>query len=195
VRCFFLFIPEVPLTGCIRNRLCGQVGYPPLLNGARVDFNTALQPRKKTTATELDRFDNTKKSSPWCDIELETSEAMADVLETAPDQSAWWKDTRNRLPEPWWRFLYLLFHRDPGLDGLRAEHDGIIQRFRHYILLMTHDPIRKHGTRALALIERKPKIVKLFMVMDAYSPVIQMQFKGLYSLHLVMYGRHGGHGV
>jgi hypothetical protein len=129
-----------------------------------------------------------KKLSPWCDIKLETSEAMANMLETAPDQLAWWKDTRNRLAELWWRFLYLLFHCDPGLDGLHAERDGIIQRFRNYILLMTHDPICKHGTRALVLIERKPKIVKLFMVMDVYSPVIQMQFKGLYSLHPIMYG-------
>ena len=137
------------------------MGQPPLLKGVRVEFNTALQSKKRTTAIEIDRFDNSNKPSPWCDVELETSEAMAEVLERAPDQSAWWKNTQNRLPETWCRFAYLLFHRDPSLDGLPAEHDAIIQRFRKYILMMTHDPIRKHGTSALALIDRKPEIVKL----------------------------------
>jgi len=40
---------------------------------------------------------------------------MTEVLKKAPDQSALWKDKKNRLPEPWWQFLYLLFHRDAGL--------------------------------------------------------------------------------
>jgi len=51
---------------------------------------------------------------------------MTEVLKKAPDQSALWKDKKNRLPEPWWRFLYLLFHRDAGLGGLHAERNGII---------------------------------------------------------------------
>jgi len=41
---------------------------------------------------------------------------MTEVLKKAPDQSALWKDKKNRLPEPWCQqFLYLLFHRDAGL--------------------------------------------------------------------------------
>ncbi len=91
-------------------------------------------------------------------MELEASEAMVALIKRAPNQSAGWKRTTNRLPEPWWQFAHLLFHRDPMLNKLPAERDAIIQRFRKHILLMTHDPVRKNGARALALIDGKPSI-------------------------------------
>jgi hypothetical protein len=138
------------------------VGEPPLLKGVKVEFNTAPRSKKNLTASEVDRFDDSSKPSARCDIELETSEAMAEVLKRAPDQSAGWKNSGNRLPEPWWRFAYLLFHRDSSLDELPAECDRIIRIFRKHILVMTHDPIRKNGARALALIDRKPEHAKLW---------------------------------
>ena len=106
---------------------------------------------------------------------------MNEVLKKAPDQTTWWKDKHDRLPEPWWRFLYLHFHRDPGLGGLDAEYNGIIRRFRNYVLVMSHSPVHKHAASALALVDRKPKI---FMPIAAYSPVIQNQFKGPHSLRM-----------
>ena len=159
----FLFAPEAPLTHCIRNRVRELEGYPPEPNGVRVEFNTNSQLRKKATTCEIDAFDNINKQTPYHDIELDTSDAMTEVLKRAPKQSAWWKDKRGRLPELWWQFLYLLFHRDPGLGGLDAECNGIIRRFRKYVLLMPHDPMRKHRASALALVDHKSQIVKLFM--------------------------------
>ena len=132
------------------------MGKPPLLKGIKVDPATTL--KVKATASEVDRFDASTKLSAWCDIELEASEAMVALIQHAPDQSAGWKRTANRLPEPWWWFAHLLFHRDPRLDGLPAERDAIAQMFRKHILLMTHDPVRKNGVRALALIDRKPNV-------------------------------------
>lgn len=83
---------------------------------------------------------------------------MAKLLEQAPDQSAGWMRSANRLPESWWRFAHLLFLRDPQLNELSAERDEIASTFRNYVLLMTHDPVRKNGARALAIINRKPDI-------------------------------------
>lgn len=80
---------------------------------------------------------------------------MAALLRRAPDQSAGWKRSANRLPESWWRFAYLLFHRDPQLNELPAERDEITDKFRQFVLLMTHDPVRKNGARALAIVDRK----------------------------------------
>lgn len=132
------------------------MGQPPLLKGVKVGLNIA--PKQTVTPSEVDQFDAITKQSPWCEIELEASEAMTALIERAPDQSAGWKFTINRLPETWWRFAHLLFHRDPALNELPAERDAIIQTFRNHILLMTHDPVRKNGARALALIDGKPNI-------------------------------------
>ncbi len=134
------------------------MGEPPLPKGVKVDLRITSQSKRKARASESLQFDDNTKSSTWCAIDLDASEAMVALVEQAPDQSAGWKDMTNRLPEPWWKFAYLLFHRDPRLDDLAAERDEIIQRFRKHVLLMTHDPIRKNGTRALALIDRKPSI-------------------------------------
>ena len=103
-------------------------------------------------------FDVCNKRSAWCDIELETSQEMAALLGQAPVLWPQWKCTTNRLPEPWWQFAYLLLHRDPGLDELPAERDEIIQTFRRHVGLMTHDPVRKNGARALALVNCKPNV-------------------------------------
>jgi hypothetical protein len=51
--------------------------------------------KKNLTASEVDRFDDSSKPSAWCDIKLETSEAMAEVLKWAPDQLAGWKNSGN----------------------------------------------------------------------------------------------------
>lgn len=125
--------------------------------------------KKKATASEVDRFDVGKKPSAWCDIELEASQAMVALLEQAPVQSAGWKVTANRLPEPWWRFAHLLFHRDPGLDELSAERDKIIHAFRRHVLFMTHDPVRKNGARALALIDGTPDFAKFDSILTCRS--------------------------
>ena len=137
------------------------MGEPLLPKGVKVDFYATAQSKRKVTASDLDQFDDSTKSITWCAIDLDASEAMVALVEQAPDQSTGWKDMTNRLPEPWWQFAYLLFHRDPRLDDLAAEHDGIIQRFRKHVLLMTHNLIRKNGTRALALIDRKPGIANV----------------------------------
>jgi len=131
------------------------VGQPPLLKGVKVSLNTT-----KVTASEVDQFDANTKLSAWCDIELEASKGMTALIECAPDQSTGWKRTTNRLPEPWWQFAHLLFHRDSTLNELPAERDAIIQTFRNHVLLMTHDPVRKNGARALALIDGKPNIAQ-----------------------------------
>ena len=109
----------------------------------------------------MDQFDSSNKLEPWSEKTLEASEEMTRVLDSAPNQSAGWRIMSNRLSESWWRFAYLLFHRDLGLDELPAERDQIIEEFRHHILMMTHDPIRKNAARALALIERKPESVQV----------------------------------
>ena len=132
----------------------------PLLKGAKVDFNTASPSKKKATASKIDGFDISNKPSAWCDMELEASQAMVALLEQAPVLSAGWNRTTNRLPEPWWQFAHLLLHRDPSLDELPAERDEIIQTFRKHVQLMTHDPVRKNGGRALALIDCKSNIAK-----------------------------------
>ena len=80
---------------------------------------------------------------------------MVALIEQAPDQSAGWKRTANRLPESWWQFAHLLLHRDRKLNELPVERDAIICTFRKHIMLMTHDPVRKNGARALALIDCK----------------------------------------
>ena len=108
----------------------------------------------------VDEFDANTRPRTWCNIELETSEPMAELLEQAPDQSAGWKRSTNRLPESWWRFAYLLFHRDSQLNELPAERDEIIRTFRKSVLLMTHDPVRKNGARALAMVDRKHGIAQ-----------------------------------
>ena len=120
----------------------------------KLDISTTL--KKKATASEVDQFDANTKLSACCDIELEASEAMVALIERAPDQSAGWMRTTNRLPEPWWQFAHLLFHRDSTLNELPAERDAVVQAFRKRVLLMTHDPVRKNGARALALIDGKP---------------------------------------
>lgn len=146
------------------------MGEPPLLKGAKIDFNAISQLKKKTaTASEVDRFDVSNKPSAFCDIELEASPAMAALLKRAPVQSVAWKATTNRLPEPWWQFAYLLFHRDPGLDELPNERDEIIRTFRKYVQLMTHDPVRKNGASALALIDCKPNIAKFGGILTCHS--------------------------
>ena len=94
-------------------------------------------------------------------IDLGATKALMALVEQAPDQSSGWKDMTNRLPEPWRQFAYLFFHRDPRLNRLAAERDGIIERFRKYVEWMTHDPIRKNGNRALVLIDRKPSIANI----------------------------------
>jgi len=94
---------------------------------------------------------------------------MLALLKKAPVQSAGWKVTANRLPEPWWQFAHLLFHRDPGLDKLSAERDEIIYTFRQHVLLMTHDPVRKNGTRALALIDGKPDTAEFGGILTGHS--------------------------
>jgi hypothetical protein len=144
------------------------VGEQPLLKGDKVNFDTAFQLKTKAPAS-LDKFDISNKPSPLRDIELEASQEMVVLLKRAPDQSAGWKATANRLPEPWWQFAHLLFHRDPGLDELSAERDEILHTFRQRILLMTHDPVRKNGARALALIDGKPTIAKFRSVLTCHS--------------------------
>lgn len=139
-----------------------------MLKGDKVNFNTTFQ-LKKAAASEVDRFDVSNKPSPWCDIELEASQAMVALLKQVPVQSTRWKATTNRLPEPWWQFAHLLFHRDPGLNELSAERDKIIHIFRQYVLLMTHDPVRKNGARALALIDGKPNIAKFGGILTHHS--------------------------
>jgi len=138
-----------------------RAGEAPLLKGDKCEFNAASQSKKKAIASEMDQFDSSNKLEPWSEKTLEASEEMTRVLDSAPDQSAGWRIMSNRLSESWWRFAYLLFHRDPGLDELPAERDQIIEEFRHHILMMTHDPIRKNAARALALIERKPENVQV----------------------------------
>lgn len=129
------------------------MGDPPLLKGIKANLSTNL--KTKATASEVDQFDANTRPSAWCDIELEASEAMVALIKQAPDHSAGWKRTANRLPESWWQFAHQLFHRDPKLNELPAERDTIIQTFRKHIFSMTHDPVRKNGARALALIDRK----------------------------------------
>jgi type II secretory pathway component PulJ len=148
------------------------VGEKLLLKGEKFEIRTAYQSKKATTS-EVDQFDVSNKPSTWCDIELEASQAMAALLKKAPVQSTGWKVTANRLPEPWWQFAHLLFHRDPGLNELLAERDEIIRTFRQHVLLMTHDPVRKNGARALALIDGKPYIEKfggMLTCRSSYNP-------------------------
>lgn len=118
--------------------------------------NTTL--KTKATPSEVDQFDVNTKLNSWCDVELEVTKDMAALIESVPDQSAGWKRTTNRLPEPWWQFLHLLFHRNTTLNELPVARDAIIKAFRNHINLMTHDPVRKNGARALALIDGKPNI-------------------------------------
>ena len=94
---------------------------------------------------------------------------MVALLEQAPVQSSGWKATLNRLPERWWQFAHLLFHRDPGLNELSVERDKIIRAFRQHVCLMTHDPVRKNGARALAMIDGKPTIAKFGGILTCHS--------------------------
>ena len=94
---------------------------------------------------------------------------MEALLEQAPVLSGVLKDTANRLPEPWWQFAHLLLHCDPGLDELPAEHDQIIRTFRGHVLLMTHDPARKNGSTAVALIDGKSDIAKFSSILTCHS--------------------------
>ena len=150
----------------IRNHLRKQAGEPPLLKHAKVAFSAAPQ---LNNASEVDAFDGTSNSGKWFEFALDTSEEMVALLNQAPDQSTGWKDTVNRLPEPWWRFAHLLFHRDPRLNALSSECKGIIKRFRQHVQLMTHDPIRKNGARALALIDCKPNFAHFGGVLTCNS--------------------------
>ena len=126
---------------------------PPLLKHVKIDFVATSQLKN---ASEVDAFDCNNKPDRWSEYALDASEDMVTLINQAPDLSTGWRDSDKRLPEPWWRFAYLLVHRDPRLDALSAECNGIIKTFRQHIQLMTHDPIRKNGARALALIDRKP---------------------------------------
>ena len=129
------------------------MGEPPLLKHAKIDFGATSQLKN---ASEVDTFNGNNKPDRLSDISLDASEDMVTLINQAPDQSAGWRDTPNQLPEPWWRFAYLLFHHDPRLNALSSECKGIIKRFRQHVQLMTHDPIHKNGARALALIDCKP---------------------------------------
>jgi hypothetical protein len=99
---------------------------------------------------------------------------MVALLDQAPVLFPVWMRMTNRLPEPWWQFAHLLLHRDPGLDELPAERDEIIQTFRAHVQLMTHDPVRKNGARALALINcNKPSVAKFGGILTVILAAIQ----------------------
>ena len=155
--------------GCTRNHLCKQAGEQPLLKGDRLSFTTTFKSRKKATVSEIDRFNVSNKPSHWCNMELEASQAMEALLKQAPVQSGVLKDTANQLPEPWWQFAHLLLHHDPGLNKLPVEHDQITCTFCDHVLLMTHNPVCKNGSRVVALIDGKSDIAKFSSILTCHS--------------------------